>query len=196
MSTFPGRVAVLALLLGATLSGCATLENLARLREVDFFLDRISGARLAGIDLDRVRDARDLDAGAVLRVADAIRRGSVPFDFVLHVGAENPDDNAVEIERVELDWTLYLEDREAVSGVFDRALEIGPGRTSDLPIDVSLDLYRFFREDARDLLELARQLVGGADTTTPRLELRARPTVWTELGPIRYPGEVTIQPGP
>ena len=189
------RAVCLAFLLGVGASGCATLENLARLREVDFFLDRVSGARLAGVQLDRLRSTGDLSTGDVLRVADAVRRGEVPFDFVLHVGAENPGDNPVEIERVQLDWTLYLKDREAVSGVFDRALAIGPGRQSDLPIDVSLDLYRFFREDARELVALARQLVDGAGASS-QLELRARPTVWTELGPIRYPGEITIQPGP
>ncbi|HUP24554.1 MAG TPA: hypothetical protein VNB06_16620 [Thermoanaerobaculia bacterium] len=159
------------LLLG--LAGCATIENLVRLREVQFFLDRVSGARLAGVDLERIESSRDISTGDVLRIADAIRRGTVPFELVLHVGADNPGDNSVEVERVQLDWTLYLDQRETVSGVFDRALEIAPGGRNDLPIDIQLDLYRFFREDARDLLELARELAGGGDAATSRLSLRA-----------------------
>jgi hypothetical protein len=173
------------------LSGCATLENLARLREVQFFLDRVSGARLAGVDLERIESARDVSTRDVLRIAEAIRRGTVPLELVLHVGADNPGDNPVEVERVQLDWTLYLDQRETVSGVFDRALEIDPGGTSDLPIGIELDLYRFFREDARALLELAGELTGAGGATS-HLSLRARPTVWTPLGPIRYPGEITI----
>jgi hypothetical protein len=188
------RILALAVLLGIGFAGCTTLQNLARLREVDFFLDRISGARLAGVDVERLRGGGGLSGSDVLRVAEAVRRGSVPFDFVLHVGAENPGENPVAIERVQLDWTLWLEDRETVSGVFDRALELGPGRTTDLPIDVSLDLYRFFREDASELLELAREVVDGSGEASSKLELRARPTLWTELGPLRYPGEVTIRP--
>ena len=173
------------------LQACATLENLSRLREVDFFLDRVSGARLAGVDLEGIESSRDVAAGDVLRIADAIRRGTVPLELVLHVGADNPGSNPVEVERVQLDWRLYLDDRETVNGVFDRALELDPGRTTDLPIDIELDLYRFFREDARDLLELAGDLAGGGDAVS-RISLRARPTVWTPLGPLRYPGEITI----
>jgi hypothetical protein len=181
-----------ALLLLLLLGGCATLENLVRLREVQFFLDRVSGARLAGVDLERIENSRGVSTDDVLRIADAIRRGTVPLELVLHVGADNPGDNPVEVERVQLDWTLYLDQRETVSGVFDRALEIAPGGRNDLPIDIELDLYRFFREDARELLDLARELAGGGDAATSRLSLRARPTVWTPLGPIRYPGEITI----
>jgi hypothetical protein len=170
--------------------GCATIENLVRLGQVRFFLDRVGEARLAGIDLDGLRERREVDAEEILRVASAIRAGSVPLDLVLHVGAENPSTNSVEVERVVLDWTLFLRGRETVKGVVDRALEIEPGSSSDLPVAIELDLYRFFREDAGDLIELARGLVtgtGGAD-----LELRARPTVYTPLGPIRYPQDIVL----
>jgi hypothetical protein len=185
-----GLLLVLAPLL-LVLPGCATLENLARLRKVELFLDRVSGARLAGVDLERIESTREVSTGDVLRIAEAIRRGTVPLEMVLHVGADNPRDNPVKVERVRLDWTLYLDQRETVSGVFDRALDIPPGGSSDLPIDIELDLYRFFREDARDLLELAGELAG-AGAAGSRLSLRARPTVWTPLGPIRYPGEILI----
>ncbi|HVS63348.1 MAG TPA: hypothetical protein VMT85_07575 [Thermoanaerobaculia bacterium] len=180
-----------ALLVLLVLGGCETLGNLVRLSQVRFFLDRVGEARLAGIDVGRLSDPGRLDAEQVLQVAAAIRSGSVPLDLVLHVGAENPSGNSVEVERVVLDWTLFLRGRETVNGVVDRALEIAPGQTSDLPVPIELDLYRFFREDARELIELARTVVTG-EGDAGALELRARPTVYTPIGPIRYPDEIVL----
>ena len=37
------------------LSGCATLQQLVALRDVDFDIDRLSDVRLAGVDLSNVR---------------------------------------------------------------------------------------------------------------------------------------------
>jgi hypothetical protein len=65
------RIAILwlssgAILLGAG-AGCATLQQVMALRDVDFSLDRVADVRLGGLELDRVRSYSDLG------VADAAR---------------------------------------------------------------------------------------------------------------------------
>lgn len=171
--------------------GCATLGEIANLANLDFALDRASGGRLAGVAIERLRSYRDLDAGDLLNVTRAAQRGELPLEFVLHVAAENPPGNGVAASLVRLDWTLFLEDRETVRGVLDREFRIQPGEVVDIPLEIELDLLRFFDDSAQDLVNLALSAAGrGGEPTNVRLS--AQPTVMTPVGPIRYPQPITI----
>lgn len=188
----PGPWAIfLAASLLLTLSGCATLQQLAALRNVEFSLDRLSNVELAGIDLSRVRSFSDLGYADVARLTLAVTRNELPLDFQLHLLAENPADNTTTARLVQMDWTLLLQDRETLSGVFEGDVRLPPGQPTDLPIAMSLDLLEFFDGSAQDLLELALSLTGQGGSPK-NVSLRATPTVNTALGPMRYPRPITI----
>lgn len=170
---------------------CSTLQEIAALREVDFEITGADRGYLAGVRLDGLRSYRDLDAGSVLRLADAVRRRSVPLDFVLHVAAHNPADNGVTARLVALDWRLLLRGRETVSGRLQEDRRLPPGDTVEVPVRIELDLWRFFEDDAQELLDIALDAVSG---DLDGIELLARPTVETPVGPMTYPGEIRIRP--
>ena len=176
----------------ALLGACSALETLATLQQVRFRIDGVSDGRLAGVPLGGVRSLDDLDPRDLARIAEAYYRNSVPLRFTLHVGATNPASNDVDARLERLDWTLLLDGRETVAGAYDGSLLLPSGRTTDLPLRVELDLLEFFRENRDGLASLALDIAGGRGTGD-RLELRARPTVATPLGPIRYPGEIVIR---
>jgi hypothetical protein len=172
-------------------SGCATLQQLAALRSVDFAVDRVSSVRLAGVDLNSVRSYRDLSVADVGRLSLAVSRRELPMDFQLHLTATNPEDNSADARLVRLDWTLLLQGRETISGVFADETLLPRGRPTDVPIAMSLDLIDFFEGSAQDLVELALSLSGQGGS--PReVTLRATPSVDTALGPISYPRPITI----
>jgi hypothetical protein len=185
-----GRAAtVLPLVLA--LSSCATLQQIAALREVDFSVDHLSGMRLAGVDLARVRSYSQLSVAEAARLAAAVSQRTLPMDLTVHLTAVNPEDNSVDARLVRMDWTLLLQDRETLSGTFADETLLRRGQPTDVPIDVSLDLLDFFEGSAQDLFALALSI---ADPNAPPTEvaLRATPTVDTALGPIRYPRPITI----
>jgi len=174
-----------------TLSGCATLQELAALRNVDFTLDRLSDVELAGVDLSRVRSFNDLGMADAARLTLAVSRNELPLAFRLHLLARNPEENTTTARLVGMDWTLLLENRETLSGVFDGDIALPPGQPTDVPIAIRLDLLEFFDGSAQDLLELALSLTGQGGS--PRnVSLRATPTINTALGPMRYPRPITI----
>lgn len=174
-----------------TLAGCQSLREVANLRLVDFDIDRVSNAYLAGVDLSRLQTYEDLRAADIARIGAAVVQRELPLRFQLHLNAENPEGNAVQARLVQMDWTLFLEDRQTVSGVFDDEVLLPPGQTVDIPIAIELDLVRFFDENARDLVELALAVTGqGGAPKDVRLE--ATPTIRTPFGPIRYPEPITI----
>ena len=173
------------------LGGCATLQQLAALRDVDFSIDRVADVRLAGIDLSRVRSYSDLSAADAGRLALAVSQRELPMSFDVHVQALNPEDNSVDARLVRMDWTLLLQERETLSGTFADETVLPRGVPVDVPIGVSLDLIDFFEGSARDLFDLAMDIAGQGGEPT-EVTLRAVPTVDTALGPIRYPQPITI----
>ena len=175
----------------ALISGCATLQQFAALGNVDFSLDRVSGLRLAGIDLSRIDSFDDIGLSEVAALTLGVAQNRLPMDLQLHVLAENPADNSVDARLMRLDWTLLLQNRETLSGVLEEEVLLPPGQPQDVPVTISLNLMEFFEGSAQDLLELALSLAGQGGEPK-EIALRATPIVDTPIGPIRYPQPITI----
>lgn len=185
------RVALLGVLtLLSILPSCATLQQMAALRDVGFSLDGVTGLSLAGVDLTRVRSYEDLGFLDVARITAALTARTLPLDLTLHVRADNPQGNG-QARMAALDWTLFLQDRETVSGGIPQPVAIPDGGSTDVPLAVSLDLLDFFEGSGRDLVNLVLGLAG-AEAPSTSVRLRATPTIETPLGPIRYPRPITI----
>lgn len=175
----------------AAVGGCATLQQIAALRNVEFAIDGVGEGRLAGIDLTRVRSADDVSAVDAARVAAAIAEDELPLEFTVDVRAENPAENATTARLVRFAWTLLLDNRETVSGVIDREVTLPPGEPRIIPVSVSLNLVEFFDGNASELLNLALRFAG-ARSESADVRLRASPTIETPLGPMNYPATITI----
>lgn len=180
-------VAAATLVVGA----CATLQQIAQLRNVDFDLRGMTNVVLAGVELDRIQSYEDLGVRDIGRLALAVSRKDMPLEFILDVGALNPADNEVDARMTRMDWTLFLDDRETVSGVVEEDFVLPPGEPRVLPIGIRLDLYDFFDGGAEDLTDFVLSLVGEGGQAR-EIALRATPVIDTPLGPIRYPRPVTI----
>lgn len=173
------------------LTGCATLQQIGALQQVDFSLRGVSQVHLAGIDFTRVRSFSDLSFADAASLAAAVRDRDLPLTLELDVMALNPQDNYADARLVELDWTLFLEGRETVSGVVDREVVLPRGEPMAVPVGVNLNLVEFYEGNAQDLFELAQSLAGvGGEPKEVAVE--ALPTVQTTLGPIRYPGPIRM----
>lgn len=173
------------------LSGCATLQQIGALQQVDFSLRGVSEVHLAGIDFTRVRSFSDLSFADAASLTAAVRDRDLPLTLELDVMALNPQDNYADARLVQLDWTLFLENRETVSGVVDREIILPRGEPTAVPVGVSLNLVEFYEGNAQDLFELAQSLAGvGGEPKEVAVE--ALPTVQTTLGPIRYPEPIRM----
>lgn len=185
------RSVILACLSIILLPGCATLQEVANLRKVEFGIDALTGLRIAGVEARGLASYEDLGALDVVRIGAAVGRGELPVSFTLDVLADNPAENGVNARMVAMDWTLLLEDRETISGIFEDEVVIAPGETRLIPIRIELDLVQFFDGNARDLVDIALSLVG-EEGEAKNVSLRAVPTIQTPLGPLRYPEPITI----
>lgn len=179
------------MLLAVASAGCATLQQIAALRSVDFQLDRVADVRLAGVDISTTRSYSELGLSDATRVGAAVARHELPLSFRLYVRAENPAENSVTARLVRMQWTLFLEDTQTVSGQIEREYELPPGEPTDIPLEIELNLFDFYERSGPDLIDLALNLAG-AGGAPKQVSVRAVPTVNTALGPITYPQPITI----
>ena len=154
------RMAGILVLALAAVAGCATLSQVAALRKVDFNLDRVSAATLAGVRLEGKQSYSDLNTTELARLAAAVATKNVPLVMTVHVQAENPATNSVSARLVQLDWTLNIEDQPTVSGRLAQEYELPPGQVTDVPLAVEVDLWDFFSGRAQDLFGLALSAAG------------------------------------
>jgi hypothetical protein len=173
------------------ISGCASLQQFAALRQVAFALDGVANGRLAGVEIGRFRNASNLSPLEIGRITVALARRDVPLDFTVNVRASNPAENATTASMVRMAWTLLLDDKETISGVIDTVVALPPGQPTMIPLRMRLNLAEFVDGPAEDLVNLALS-VAGLDADPTRVTLRALPTVDTPIGPIRYPAPITI----
>jgi hypothetical protein len=186
------RHSLLAVILAViVLPGCATLQQLSALKSVDFDLNNVNNVVLAGLDLDRVRSFEDLSLLDAARLAAALSRKDLPLSFTVNLAATNPADNPVTARMVGMDWSLLLDDQETISGTFNDPMDLPPGVEVGIPISVQLNLIEFFDRSAGDLFELVRA-IAGQNGSPKRISIKARPTINTPLGPIRYPNAITV----
>jgi hypothetical protein len=195
-------VAALSLAGVLALASCAALNDmasvLANLQRLKFKIGSVRDFRLLGLDISGKARLSDFNATDILKVAQSYTARKLPVEFIMDVLAVNPNDGTGGTTRTAstltaLECRLLIDGKPTVTGNIDRPIEIpGTGQESVIPLRLSLDLLEFFGDRRyEDLVGLALA-IGGRTGSPARLSLDAQPTVSTPLGPITYPGRVTI----
>jgi hypothetical protein len=194
--------ALAALAVALSLSCCTMLNemasSLANLKRLRFRIGAVRDFHIAGIDVSGISNVGQFSAGNALTLVRAFGAKSLPADFVLDVVAVNPNDgtggNPQTVSTLSsLESRLLIDGQPTVTGDIERPVEIpGTGQETVVPIRMSLDMYEFFGQKRyEDLINLVLAL-GGANRSPSRVSLDAQPRVRTPLGPIAYPGRITI----
>ncbi len=187
----PAAYLALLFVITVSLSSCRYFREITSLRKVEFGIEEISNTRLADIDVGTIESIQDLRADHLARIMAAFSEDELPLRFDLRLTAANPKENPVDARLVTMDWKLFLNDRETISGTFDDSTVIPPGENRQITVPVELDLLRFYRENARDLIDLAIAVSGRGDKSVT-VTLQATPIIQTRIGDIRYSGPITI----
>lgn len=181
---------------------CATLDQMASviasLQRLRFKLSGVRDFRLLGLDISGKSKLSEFSAMDALRMVESYRSKKLPVDFAVDVLAVNPNDGTGGTRRTTstltgLECRLLIDSKPTVTGNIEGPVEIpGTGQESVIPIRISLDLLEFFGDKRyEDLLQLALA-IGGRSRSPSRLSLDAQPTVSTPIGPMTYPGRITI----
>jgi hypothetical protein len=173
------------------LAGCATVSQIRALDDVEFEIAGISELHLGGVNLSGLSAFRDLSLSDGAAIADAWQSGDLPLEIEIEIRATNPPENQGDARMVRMDWTLFIEDRETVSGVVEDETIIPNGESTIFPLNAELNVVEFYEGNARDLFEMALSLAG-VGGEPKEIELTALPVVESMFGPITYERPIRI----
>ncbi len=187
-----GRIGAAILIVAALVGGgCQTLQEFANLRNVAFAFERVAGVELGGVDVSRYRSSSDVAPADLVKIGRALAQRTLPTQFEVQLSAENPPENAVQARLLRMEWTLFLDQKETVSGAYDRETLIPAGGRANIPIRIEMDLVQFFGSNLQNLVDVALGLSGYGGKPV-EVMIRARPVIETPVGPIRYPQPITL----
>ncbi len=182
--------------------GCNAIKQVtdtfANLKKIQFKLDNVSNFSLSGIGLAGKKGISDFSLTDGLKLANSFKKGAFPADFVLNVAAKNPNNGSSGTKQTlatmtSFDWKLYVDEVETIAGNINNEVTIpGTGESTIIPLSVSLDLFRFFKNRSYEGIANLALAIGGANSSPAKLKLDAKPTIKTMFGNISYPGRLTI----
>jgi len=184
------------------ISGCASLQQLQdtllNVKRLQFKLDGVTPGMLAGINLVAIDSPTKISVLDGLKLVNAFRQKSLPVSLTLNVAAKNPNDGSgggtqkAALLKA-LAWTLKIDGKETIAGDIPSPIEIpGTGQATVIPLQLSLDLYKFFGEQGYESMLNLALAIAGQKGSTSRLTLSAVPTVSVAGFDLKYPGQIEI----
>ncbi len=178
--------------------GCSGLyDAIVNIQRLQFKLDRVTGMNVAGVNLSNIGSISNLSLLDAANLLSNFSQGKLPVSFTLNVLAKNPNDGTGGTKNTSaviknLAWRLFLDNKETITGNIGGITVPGVGQASNIPIGMSLDLVKFFKDTGYESLLNLALAIGGKNGSASKVTLKATPTVDTVLGPITYPGEIEI----
>lgn len=177
---------------------CSVYETIVNLSRLQFKLGNVNGFLLNGVSISDKSKLDDFSAFDIIKLSTAVVQGSLPVSFTLNVEAKNPNDGTGGYKKTDatlksFPWRLNLDGKEILTGNISSPVTVpGTGDATTIPIQISVDLVKLFKDEGYEsLINLALNL-GGKGGSASRLTIYSKPTVTSPLGDITYPGELKI----
>ncbi len=181
---------------------CNTLKQFEQaflnLKRCSFKLENVSNFSLMGVNLSSKKSVSDFNLLDAAKLASGFARKQFPASFVLNIAAINPNDGTGGSSQssatlTSFAWTMILDNKTTISGDIAQPITIpGTGQKSIIPMQMDLDLAKFFGDQGYESVINLALALGGANSSPARITLKAKPKISTSLGVIPYPGEISI----
>jgi hypothetical protein len=178
---------------------CSVYQTIVNISRLKFKLGNVNNFTLAGIDLTHKKSINDFTPLEALKLTASFSHHTLPASFILNVNAVNPNDGTggypkTDVSIVKFPWRLMINNKETVHGDLAAPFPIpGTGEAVVIPIQITVDLYKFFSDkEYQDILSLALKLGGIGGGNSVDLALYVKPTVSFSLGNFTFPEEIKV----
>lgn len=190
------------LILATMWQSCNALKDitnaLADIGRLTFKLDNVSNMTLSGISISNKRSFSDISTSDVFKLTSSFATKKFPANFTLNVLASNPNNGTAGKKSTNaiiqsLDYRLILDDVSTITGDIGNEITVpGSGQATMIPLSMGLDLYKFFGDKGYESIVNLALAIGGVGSTPAKIKLDIKPTVRTAIGPMTYPGRITV----
>ena len=182
------------LILSATLSSCAILEELMSMAAIincEFSFHSAQDPVISGIDVASVQSFTDLTFFDGQKVVANILKKQLPFGITANIEVKNPGTTLAAVNYI--DWIAYIDDIKITTGRIEKRVEIQPnGGTAVVPLRIETDLFEYLKGDSpKTMLNFGLNLIDAGGQPT-RLSLMVKPSVKIGSTVVTSPEYFTI----
>ncbi len=170
---------------------CRQIRELQSFAKCDFRLSTVENTTLAGVNVQQVRNIRDLNFAQAAKITQSYASGSLPLNLIVNLQVKNPNASTAAMNSV--DWIMLIDDKEIVDGTLNERIQIDPnGGVSTLPIKISADLRKILNSMPADqAVNMGLGLTGNGDKPT-RITLKVKPSIMVGQTIVKYPGFIKV----
>lgn len=170
-------------------SGCG-LGKVKRLQNCEFRTTTLENTSLAGVNVQAINSLFSIKLGDMLKLADAVKSGSLPLTFVLNTEVRNPNKKPASMTKV--DWIASIDDDEIAHGAVEQRVEIPGMGTATVPFTVGTDVMQLLRGKSKDALITYALGLAGANNAPVRVSIKLKPYIHIGKKEIAYPGFIRL----
>lgn len=166
---------------------CKQLSEMRNMTKCEFRLKNIELLTLDNIDISKIKSVNDLDAMTIGRLGASLLTGKLPLTYRTNIESKNPNTQLAALNKFDLH--ILFNNIDLVQTVINQRVEIAPGQTSTIPVQMTSDLGQVVKgETIRSLLGW---LFPGNDSPAV-FTIKIKPSVVVGPVTLSYPGFITL----
>lgn len=176
------------------LCGCGVnkqAQQIAALEKCKYKLLSAEQVTLGGTNIASFSNLQDINLASLPGLALGLLTQDVPLKARLNLEITNPTSTAAAIN--DFEYKVLINNQELATGLVNQLVDVPPGGTTVVPVNVNLNAYRFI-SNKQVMQEVAAFLQSGTDPVARKgmLTLKIKPSIKVAGALVKYPGFLTI----
>ncbi len=176
------------------LCGCGVnkqAQQIAALEKCKYKLLSAEQVTLGGTNIASFSNLQDINLASLPGLALGLLTQDVPLKARLNLEITNPTGTAAAIN--DFEYKVLINNQELATGLVNQLVDVQPGGTTVVPVNVNLNAYRFI-SNKQVMQEVAAFLQSGTDLVARKgmLTLKIKPSIKVAGALVKYPGFLTI----
>ena len=172
------------------LMSCSSVQGVKNFSNCQFNYKDVTNIRLASIDVSHIRSPKDLSYVDLLQLIPAFKDKSLGMNMNVNINVTNPNPDEAKLEGV--DYIVWVDEREVLTGNMDKKISIGANQTEVLSLPVSINLLNMATFSTMDaLLEFAIGLAAD-NPDASRMKVSLKPYFNVGNKKVKTPFYITV----
>lgn len=181
--------------------GCAFLQNISTMKQVQFRIGSLSGVSIGGVNVSGKSKVTDFSVSETIALANRVASKSLPLSLTVNLEAKNPNEsvqgNGISMNGIatlqSLEWRLLIDGVPTISGIVQGPITLpAGGETVMIPITTEFNLFSVFEERGYAGMAKLAFALANPGSSNVKVTVDAKPVIETFLGNMNYPGRITI----
>jgi LEA14-like dessication related protein len=184
------RTVVIVCCFSMLFSACKSTKQAQALRDCNYSFASISNLKVGDVYIQGKQSFRDLSLQETMGLSQLLMARKLPVSLTAHIAIQNPNSKTAAIDALE--WILEVRSKEVAKGEVTKRVEVKPGQTIQVPIDVATDLGNIFKAFTMKEITDVMFNISNADGIPIEAKLKIKPSITVGRKQIKAPSYFVI----